>query len=103
MKENLIQPEDETLRVLLRGSRAAPSLPPRFEENVWRRIEQAESADASWLDAVARRLIRPRLALAVVVVVAVIGIGLGWRDGHQLAHHDAEARYLAAVAPDSLR
>ena len=102
MKENLILPEDEPLRALLRGSRSAPSLPPRFEENVWRRIEQAESADASWLDAVARWLMRPRLALAAVAVVAVVGIGTGWRDGHQLAHQDAQARYLAVVAPNSL-
>lgn len=103
MKENFILPEDRTLRALLRGSRPAPSLPPRFEENVWRRIEQAESAAASWLDAVARWLMRPRLALAAVAVVAVVGIGLGWRDGQELAHHSAQARYLTAVAPNSLR
>lgn len=103
MKENFIPPEDEALRALLRESRSAPPLLPRFEENVWRRIEHAESADASWPDAVARWLMRPRLALAAVVVVVVLGIGLGWRDGHQLARHDAQARYLAAVAPNSLR
>jgi hypothetical protein len=103
MKQNFIRPEDETLRALLRGSRPAPTLPPRFEENVWRRIEQAESTDASWLDAMAHWLMRPKLALAAVVVVVTVGIGLGWRDGQQLARHDAQARYLAAVAPSSLR
>ena len=103
MKENFTPPEDKALRALLRGSRSVPALPPRFQENVWRRIELAESADASWLDAVARWLMRPRLALAAIAVVVVVGVGLGWRDGHQLARHDAQARYLAAVAPDSLR
>jgi len=103
MKENCILPEDETLRALLREARPAPSLPPRFEENVWRRIERAEAADASWLDVVARWLMRPRLALAAVAVVAILGLGLGWQDGYQLARHDAQIRYLAAVAPSSLR
>jgi hypothetical protein len=28
---------------------------------------------------------------------------LGVRDGGQIARHDAQARYLAVVAPDSLR
>ena len=103
MKENLIVPKDEALCALLRGSRPAPPLPPRFEEHVWRRIEQSEPADASWLDAVARWLMRPKLALATVAVVAVVGLGLGWQDGYQLARHDAQVRYLTAVAPNSLR
>ena len=103
MKVNLLSPQDESLRALLRGSRLAPALPPRFEENVWRRIEQAESVGASWLDGLASWLMRPGLALAVVLVVAGTGIGVGWHDGQQRARHDAQARYLAVVAPNSLR
>ena len=39
-KENS-NPDDARLGALLRRSRPSPSLPPRFQESVWRRIEDA--------------------------------------------------------------
>jgi hypothetical protein len=36
-------------------------------------------------------------------VLIVAGALLGVRNGSQMANHDAQARYLAAVAPNSLR
>jgi hypothetical protein len=41
--------------------------------------------------------------LATAAVLLVAGALLGVRDGNQMAHQDAQARYLAVVAPNSLR
>jgi len=99
---------DEKLGALLRESRVSPALPPRFQEGVWRRIEEADApvkstAGIAWLDALVTLMLRPRLALATATVLIVAGALLGVRDGSQMAHQDAQARYLAAVAPHSLR
>lgn len=105
--KTMVSHEDEKLKSLLAGARPAPALPPRFQENVWRRIERAEAgripATANWLEALATRLLRPRLAFAIATVLVLAGLGLGWSQGEQTARHEAQARYLAAVAPDSLR
>jgi hypothetical protein len=98
---------DAKLGALLRASRVSPALPPRFHEGVWRRIEKAaapaKSNGITWLDALAALVLRPRLALATAAVLMVAGALLGVRDGNQMAHQNAQARYLAAVAPHSLR
>lgn len=105
MKENPIHPDDPQVSALLRRSRATPALPPRFQQNVWRRIEAAEAParPASWLDALAALILRPRLAFAAAAVLMLAGVFLGATEGVQAARHDAESRYLASVAPDSLR
>ena len=107
MNEPNLPPEDARLRALLRASRGAPDLPPRFQENVWRRIENAGAHEVPiatpWLDALAGWLMRPRLAFAVAAVLLLAGGGLGWNQGQQLARHEAQARYVAAVAPGVLR
>ena len=108
MNKPHLNPEEARLGALLRETRATPSLPPRFQENVWRRIESAEArtvsaGDRNWLDALVGWRLRPRLAIAVVAVLVLTGVGLGWTKGEQLARRDAQARYLAAVAPNSLR
>ena len=104
MKENM-NPNDTKLSVLLRESRLSPSLPPRFQESVWRRIENAEAPvkSESWLDALAALILRPRFAFATVAVLMFAGILLGTHEGSQTARQDAQARYIASVAPNSLR
>jgi hypothetical protein len=99
---------DARLGVLLRASRPTPALPPRFQEGVWRRIEEAVApakvtGGITWLDALAALVLRPRLAMATAAVLMVAGALLGVRNGNQMAHRDAQARYLAVVAPNSLR
>jgi hypothetical protein len=94
------------LGALLRASRTAPALPPRFQDNVWRRIEDAEapaSSGLSWLDALAALVLRPRFALAIATTLVLVGVLLGAYDGTQVARHDAQARYIALVAPNPLR
>jgi hypothetical protein len=105
-KENL-NPDDAKLGALLRESRLAPPLPPRFEQNVWRRLEAAGTDRAvtslTWLDALVVWALRPRLAFAAVAALVLTGAFLGMREGTQAARQDAQAQYLAAVAPNSLR
>ena len=97
MKENKIHPEDPPLSALLRESRVSPGLPPRFQQNVWRRIEDAEAPakSASWLDALANLILRPRLAFAAMAALVLAGVLMGALEGAQTARHDAQARYVA--------
>ena len=99
---------DAKLGALLREARVSPALPPRFQEGVWRRIEEAAApvkvtGGITWLEALVTLVLRPRFALATAIVLMVAGALLGVREGNQMAHQDAQARYLAAVAPNSLR
>ena len=99
---------DDRLDALLRTSRPAPSLPPRFQDAVWRRIEEAEApaksaGSVNRLDALAALVLRPRFAYATVAALVLAGVLLGTYNGTQVARQDAQARYLAAVAPNSLR
>jgi hypothetical protein len=96
------------LRDLLRSARPAPPLPPRFEEGVWRRIENAEAPDDAplrwaWLDGWAERLLRPRFALAGIAALLLVSGLAGVLSGTEMAKQTAQARYLAAVAPNSVR
>jgi len=108
MSEPNFKPEADKLGSLLREARTTPSLPPRFQENVWRRIETAGKHGATlnagnWLDNISGWLLRPRLAVAIAAVLILAGLGLGWDRGEQLARQDAQARYVAVVAPNALR
>ena len=96
---------DARFSAVLRTARLSPSLPLRFQENVWRRIEEAEAPakSGSWLDAFAALVLRPRFAYATVATVMLAGVLLGTYQGAQTVRQDAQARYLAAVAPNSLR
>jgi hypothetical protein len=93
------------LSALLRQGRVSPALPPRFQENVWQRIEaNAVPAKAdSWLDALAVLMLRPRFAYATVVALVLAGSLLGVHQGARVAKQDAQARYVAMVAPNALR
>ena len=107
MKENDLNQNDAALSTMLREARSASSLPPRFQENVWRRIERAEEPRATagnvgWLDVLAGWFVRPRLAFAVAAMLVLIGVGLGWSNGEQLVRNEAQSRYLSAVAPNAL-
>ncbi len=103
MKPTDLEPDDARLGALLRECRLSPSLPPRFQENVWCRIEKADATtNVNWLDVLAGWLLRPRLAFAIAAVLVLTGLGLGWNKGERLARNDAQARYLSAVAPNAL-
>jgi hypothetical protein len=106
MNQENSNPNDEKLSAVLRGARSLPSLPPRFQEGVWRRIEESEAPAATrpnWLEALAAWALRPRFALAIAIVLVCAGSIVGAREGQQSAREQAQSRYLAAVAPNSLR
>jgi hypothetical protein len=90
---------DDRLASLLRESRPAPTLPPRFQEAVWRRIERPEQSPpaASWVETVASLLLRPRFALATASALLVMGVLLGSLNGSASARHTAQQRYVATV------
>lgn len=96
---------DAKLSAVLRESRWSPSLPPRFQQSVWRRIEDNEAPvkSESWLDALAALILRPKFAFATAAVLLIAGVLLGTQRGFETVRHDAQARYLTSVAPDSLR
>ena len=104
MKENM-NPCDNKFSEVLRAACPSPSLPPCFQENVWRRIEDAEAPakSGSWLDALSALVLRPRFAYATVAALMLAGVLLGTYHGAQNAKQAEQARYLASVAPDSLR
>jgi len=98
-------PADGTLGSLLRESRPAPGLPPRFQENVWKRIEHKEQAAPvlSWVETLAALILRPRFALAAACALVLVGVTLGSLDGTSHARQDAQERYLAAVTIPAAR
>jgi len=96
--------EDLELRTLLRENRPAAVLPPRFQQNVWHRIENATSPSpvTSWLDALAALILRPRFAYAAAAALILTGVLLGVREGRYVARHDAQMNYITSVAPHPL-
>jgi hypothetical protein len=98
-------PEDAPLSGLLRAARPSPALPPRFQENVWRRIEAGEAGagSAGWLKTLAALVLQPRFAFAGAALLLLAGAWLGAHEGWQVVRQDAQARYLAAVMPGSPR
>jgi hypothetical protein len=99
------QSDDPQLSSLLRQARTAPALPPRFQQNVWRRLEAPEPAprSASWLDALASLVLRPRLAFAAAVLLLVAGAATGTVQGRQMARQAAQVNYVASVTPSATR
>ncbi len=109
MNHNMQPPDDGNLRALLRDSRPEPPLPPRFQESVWRRIENAETASiqppssSAWLERWVTRLLRPRFVLANLAFVLVAGGLTGVLTSGGAIKQQAQERYLSSVAPNTLR
>ena len=98
---------NEPLGRALREWKVAPSLPPRFQEEVWRRIGWAEVHRASfwWSDVrhgIEVSFRRPALAVSYVAALLLIGLGLGMAQGrHASARMDETlgTRYLHSIDP----
>ena len=109
MKTNNPHGDNAPLDALLQEWQPKPSLPPRFQEQVWRRIERAETAPvptvtlaemfANWLKT---KLPRPALATAYVAVLLMVGVSAGWAQAeHKTARvkNELGERYLRVLDP----
>jgi len=100
---------DPVLSAVLREWKLSDSWPPRFQEQVWKRIERAEipsvSSGSPWsllTDWINAMLPRPALALACAMILLLIGGAAGWAQArHETGHvgDQLEARYLRVVDP----
>jgi hypothetical protein len=101
MKENQTQ-----LEQALQEWRVTTPLPPRFQEQVWKRIERAEVPSISLGDAVrgwfTMAFGRPAFAVAYVSVLLLAGLALGFVQASQKAarwDRQLEARYVQSIDP----
>lgn len=110
MKNNKPSKSDEALSELLKEWRTDATLPPRFQESVWRRIELAEqpspSATPSAWTVVAHwigtMLPRPALAVSYVAVLLAVGLTVGWTQGKQQSARvkgELGERYVRVLDP----
>ncbi len=109
MKTNNSNENDASLRALLQVWKPEGALPSRFQEQVWRRIERAETAPATsvslatvFANWIANMLPKPALATAYVAVLLVIGASVGWSQARQETARvtgKLSARYAQAVDP----
>lgn len=109
MNTNHSNENDPALRGALKEWTLTTPLPPRFQEQVWRRVAQAEATTgssspiwASMTDWIATILPRPALAVAYVTVVLAVGATVGWTQGRQETARfgdELSVRYVRVVDP----
>ena len=97
---------DTELKSLLQEWRVTSPLPPRFGEQVWKRIERAEVPSISLIDAVrawfAMAFARPAFAVAYVSALLIMGLTLGFVQASNKAtslERQLEARYVQSIDP----
>lgn len=107
MKPNQQPEDDESLSQALSQWAVTTPLPPRFQEQVWKRIARAEAEPQATLWAGLRRLIevalpRPKFALSYVAILLLLGVAGGALAAQiKTSHLDAalSARYVQSVTP----
>ena len=107
MRPNQDPESDERLRAVLRSWVVDTALPPRFQEQVWRRIERADLQPASPFWAGFFRLVevalpRPKVAFAYVSVLLTVGVTAGaWAAQVKTTHTQADLglRYVQSIDP----
>src|SRR5262245_43202587 len=97
---------DTKLERVLQEWRVTSPLPPRFTEQVWKRIERAEIPSISVIDALrtwfALTFARPAFAFAYVLVLITAGVAFGLvQANQQTARWDRqlETGYVRSVDP----
>ncbi len=90
---------------LLKSWRVTTPLPPRFQEEVWKRIERAEAGTSitqgvrAWF---AMLFARPAIAVSYVAVLLGIGLAAGFfQANHKTAQwdHQLASRYVQTLDP----
>jgi hypothetical protein len=107
MNTNEPSAEDKALRKLLEEWRMETSLPPQFQDSVWRRIEHSQAPAlpsvlvviAHWFGSV---LPRPAFAVAYLSVLLAGGATFGWAEARKDTTHikdDLSQRYVRVLDP----
>jgi hypothetical protein len=107
MKSENPTPSDEALRQVLHQWQVGAHLPPRFQEQVWRRIEhsEAQAQAPAWIllfHRLTAALARPSLAVSYVTLLLLAGLLAGyWQVRIAKAHNDEAlgSRYVQMVDP----
>jgi hypothetical protein len=107
MNTNEPNNRDEALRKLLKEWRTDASLPPRFQETVWQRIERAQTPVSHSVWAVIAHWIgtslpRPALAVSYVTLLLAVGMTAGWTQARQKTNHvrdELGQRYVRVLDP----
>jgi len=98
---------DVRLQETLRQWMVTTPLPPRFEQRVWRRIEQADAQrQPTTVESLVRLielvLVRPKLAYAYAAVLLVLGMAAGsWAAQRETVRLSATlgSRYVQSIDP----
>jgi len=98
---------DQHLRQTLREWKVEAPLPPRFQEQVWRRIELTEAQDRTpaWVriwERMSAALARPSLAFSYITLLLAAGLLAGYWQVHATraqADENMGARYVQLVDP----
>lgn len=106
MNQPTPNPEDQTLRQLLRAAHPAADLPVGFNAEVWKRVNRSRDAshatgNPSWMQTLAGWLIRPTHAVGAFACVLSLGLISGWLAGAASPREQtsAQERYVASVTP----
>lgn len=99
--------EMDPLRNVLQEWKVDAPLPPRFQEQVWRRIARHERRpSAFWLHdlwlSLEAAFRRPALAVSYVAILLLVGAGIGVTQARQEAVRMADTlgtRYVQTVDP----
>lgn len=105
MKNNSFNDSTDPVQRALSEWKVTASLPPRFEEQVWRRIASIENPPrvwqslSAWIDQV---FARPATAVAYMTVLIVLGLALGFSHAEKKASElqaQLSSRYVHAIDP----
>jgi hypothetical protein len=107
MPSNEGQPYDDALRAVLKQWRVETPLPPRFQEEVWRRIERQAAhtpalALGRWLDQLRVWVNRPAFAAGWATLLLIAGVAAGTWHAREVTHRwdrQLAQRYVASVNP----
>jgi hypothetical protein len=103
--KNSSEENDPPLKGVLGHWKVDATLPPRFQENVWRRIAQQEASASprrsfiSWIEAAFKR---PVLVTSYVTVLLLIGLTTGYRQAQdKTVREQSQERtlYVQSVDP----
>lgn len=98
--------DDKPLRKLLSEWRINATVPPRFQEQVWKRIGNAEIRAPNVRTMVWSRMLaaltRPPIAAAYLSILLLIGAIVGHQQGQsktERVRSDMQSRYVQMVDP----